>query len=355
MAQTAFILINSAIPSVSLGIVSGTAFTFSYLGTGEGVQFIPYTTELGVDGLMCFNVPNVGRSAVFSFAEIAVFSINNEDQLTGGSPATTLQNVADRCLPFFVEAGNGGGTLSGVGTFYVSAFALSGGNGSLERPFQTITEANTAAAAFFAANGFAVTIEVLPGEYAESFALSGNIKAHQGVFLNAPAASGFTSLIECNGNISAQLKIEGLSMTSNESGCVCILASADLLRLESCFLQSNDSGVALQVGGTASVSVIDSRIYTAGTDVAVMIDAGILSIENCNIANTNAGVPIDVQGGALRIYRSRIFGTGNWVTGSAGAVTIESFGNAANVAAGAGVTQSVGTATVSAALTVDWL
>lgn len=104
MAQTVFILIDSSIPSVSLGILeNGTTFTYSYAGTGEGIQFSPYTIELGAGGLMAFNVPKEGKSAVFGFDEIISFEINGADQLTGGTPAADLQDVIDRCLPFFVE------------------------------------------------------------------------------------------------------------------------------------------------------------------------------------------------------------------------------------------------------------
>lgn len=351
MAQTVFILIDSSIPSVSLGILeNGTTFTYSYAGTGEGIQFSPYTIELGAGGLMAFNAPNEGKSAVFGFDEIISFEINGADQLTGGSAAADLQDVIDRCLPFFVEAGQGGGSLSGVGLFYVSASAAGGGNGSLERPYQTITAANTAAAAFISGGGYIPTIIVIGGQYDEAIpALSAHLVFNGGANILYTDTSEAASIV-IDGSIGDELTITGAYIQAQGTG-VYALSAVGSCRFVGCRFSGADGGAILD----ASAAIFTNCRIASSSGIGVTYGPTALSTASftgCSISS-GAAAAIDVQAAGAKLYQCRLSSPTNSVTASAGAQTIETAGTVAKGAVGAGVTQVVGTITVNANVTVD--
>ena len=98
------ILINPAVPSISVGDYNGTTLDFASVSTS--VTFIPSPTspELALStAQMGIGAEGAGRSVDFSFTDISVFEINGVNQIDPSSPiATNLQNVVDLCLAYCV-------------------------------------------------------------------------------------------------------------------------------------------------------------------------------------------------------------------------------------------------------------
>lgn len=94
MAQSVVILIDTAIPSVSISITSLGANVFAYIGSGSDLTFRPSSFSLDLTlstSSISVVSKNNGESGQFFFSEVATFTIDGVDQLA--SLASDLQDV----------------------------------------------------------------------------------------------------------------------------------------------------------------------------------------------------------------------------------------------------------------------
>lgn len=240
------------------------------------------------------------------------------------------------------------------GTLYVStAFGNDTNSGALNSPKKTIAAAATLANFNATANGSRPwTVHVLAGAYDEQIAPTSNLTRF--VFDGGAAllySGGSSAITDASGEVHITL-LEGAKLLNMAGGTLFSIGASSNNILIGGTIDDAGTGSLPFAVTAGSIEIRDCRIEGSSASGLLTINGGTAKLVNCQVLQGHATAAFVKDGGTLHLTRCGIQqSAGNYITTS-GAESVQIVDCVTNLAAGAGITETVGTMLVNAAYTL---